>query len=54
MERIHSAPGHEDGVEVDVDVLCGVFGDNLRCGGVLGVLGREGLVACVIGLAQCS
>ena len=23
---------HEDGIEVVVEVLCGVFGDDLRCG----------------------
>ena len=33
---------------------CGVFGDDLRCGDVLGVLGRGGHVACVIGLAAAS
>ena len=39
---------HEDGIEVVVEVLCGVFGDDLRCGGVLGVLGRGAHVGCVI------
>ena len=41
----------QDGVEVVVEVLCGVFGDDLRCGGVLGVLGRGGHVGSVISLA---
>ena len=41
---------HEDGNEVVVvEVLCGVFGDDLRCGGVLGVLGRAEHVGSVIG-----
>ena len=31
---------HEDGIEVVVEALWGVFGDALRCGGALGVLGR--------------
>ena len=43
---------HEDGIELVVELLCGVFGDDLRCGarGVIGVLGRRH-VGSVIGLA---
>ena len=42
---------HEDGIELVVELLCGVFGDDLRCGGVLGVLGRGGHVGSVTSLA---
>ena len=44
----------DDGIEIVVEVLCGVFGADLRCGGVLGVLGRVGHVAGVISLAGLS
>ena len=41
---------HEDGIEVVVEVLCGVFGDdNLRRGDVLGDLDGGRHVAAVIG-----
>ena len=46
---------HEDGVEVVVEVLYGIFGDDLGCGGVLHVLDRRGgHVGSVISLAPLS
>ena len=44
----------EDGIEVVIEVLCGVFGDDLRCGDVLGVLDWGRHVADVFGFGSSS